>query len=68
MLPWYVGREHVAALIVAGICLVVSALLLSYAMHEFWHAVAGVAGVFFCLMGWTAVRMVTGDLSRWRGR
>jgi hypothetical protein len=56
------GVEHVAAMIVAGVCLIVGSLLLGYALHAWQHAVAGVGAAFFLLMGWTALRVVTTDL------
>ena len=56
--------EHVAGLIIAGACLLISAWLFSHAMHGLSYAVAGVIGVFVTLMGLTALRIVTGDLRR----
>ena len=56
--------EHVAGLIVAVVCLLISAWLFSHAMHGLSFAVAGVIGVFVSLMGLTALRIVTEDLRR----
>jgi len=52
--------------IIAAVCLVVSARLFGYAMHGLPFAVAGVAGAFFSLMGLGAVRAISDDSRRGR--
>ena len=50
--------------LIAAVCLVVSARLFGYAMHGLPFAVAGVAGAFVSLMGLAALRAITDDSRR----